>query len=289
MNFSILTFFIVLQLATLGKSHGARRGTPRSATGAGKAHRAAQTNEVLDAKEQKPCYEILKDCRQDKLCRISLNGLKTKCAVKSGRCNADMRNLHACAKIMDDVTKGIFKTDEKCFCEKNTARCAMIHEIIYDNPCFASVKILRGQNLIPKINETSKAAPATRDHDTITQSRDAVEELLAPFVESQDYVDESVMTSAILTRNPEVLKEVKEEESTSKDVQSKQLHDVTKDRDDQPSGQISSHSDVILLRVVAIATGVLLIVILSFGAALLVYFSMKRKSKTAETSKAVMT
>ena len=64
-------------------------------------------------------------------------------------------------------------------------------------------------NYLIFVDETSKAAPATRDHDTITQSRDAVEELLAPFVESQDYVDESVMTLAILTRNPEVLKEVK--------------------------------------------------------------------------------
>ncbi|XP_026696354.2 uncharacterized protein LOC100184315 [Ciona intestinalis] len=292
----IFGFFIVLHLMlvatfTAGASARGHSGAPET-----QSFRSTVSNT-----ETKSCFDIMKSCRHHKECREALVKLKTKCAVKAGSCNTNMRNLPTCAKIMDLLTNArFFNPDQKCSCNKKRGHCAAIHKKIYENPCFGSVRFLRSRNMLPKLDDIEK--PNTVQSNLAAVSRESSDEVFEAFMTYNDYAaDESVqlMTSSPTpgTSHSESTTDV----SVSGDVKNDESNDViipqtesgrinyvatksetyVEDPFDQPTNTLP-HNDAVLLHVVAIATGILLIVMVIAGAAMLFFVSMKRKeSKNA--------
>nr|XP_026696354.1 uncharacterized protein LOC100184315 [Ciona intestinalis] len=281
----IVLYLMLVATSTAGASARGHSGAPET-----QSFRSTVSNT-----ETKSCFDIMKSCRHHKECREALVKLKTKCAVKAGSCNTNMRNLPTCAKIMDLLTNArFFNPDQKCSCNKKRGHCAAIHKKIYENPCFGSVRFLRSRNMLPKLDDIEK--PNTVQSNLAAVSRESSDEVFEAFMTYNDYAaDESVqlMTSPTpgtsqseSTTVVSVSGDVKNDESNDVIIPQTESGSINyvatksetyvEDPFDQPTNTLP-HNDAVLLHVVAIATGILLIVMVIAGAAMLFFVSMKRK------------
>uniref|UniRef100_H2ZJH7 GDNF/GAS1 domain-containing protein n=1 Tax=Ciona savignyi TaxID=51511 RepID=H2ZJH7_CIOSA len=288
--FELLLIFQVILMIVAGGEAAAAGGRKRASEEHDSRSRQSNT-------KPKSCFDIMKSCRRHKDCREALVKLKTKCEVRAGSCNANMRNLPVCADIMDLLSGSqFFDPNQKCSCNKERGHCAAIHQKIYKNPCFGSVRYLRSMNLLPRLEEM--APPSNVQSKLTSVTRDASDDVFEAFMTYSDYASEEI--SQLMTSSPSP--STSHTESTV-DV-SAVSGDVTKTDDviipkttqerinyverktyvdaRNPPTNSMPHNDVALLHVVAIATGVLLLVMVTAGAALLFFVSVKRKESLNE-------
>ncbi|XP_039262843.1 uncharacterized protein LOC120338913 isoform X2 [Styela clava] len=95
------------------------------------------------------CFDAFDECRKVKECRTALRGLNKRCKVVSGRCSAEMVDLPRCGQIMDHLFQYGFP-ETRCKCDHNLGRCFTMLNKIYANPCFASIRHLRKNDLFPQ-------------------------------------------------------------------------------------------------------------------------------------------
>ncbi|XP_039263286.2 uncharacterized protein LOC120339261 [Styela clava] len=112
------------------------------------------------------CFDEFEVCRKNTKCRIALMGLDDKCKVVSERCSAEMVDLPRCGQIMDHLFQYGFP-QTKCNCDQNSEECNKLHEKIYNNPCFGSIRHLRKLNIFPK---EVNAYDAAKGFETTTTS-----------------------------------------------------------------------------------------------------------------------
>nr|XP_039262846.1 uncharacterized protein LOC120338916 isoform X2 [Styela clava] len=145
-----------------------------------------QYRRYLNKEASVDCFDAFDECRKIRECRRALRGLNKRCKVVSGRCSAEMVDLPRCGQTMDHLFQYGFP-GTRCKCYHNLRRCFTMFNMIYANPCFASIRHLRKNDLFPQeitaydkvggVEATTFSADVTNSDQLNGQETDMKDEL----------------------------------------------------------------------------------------------------------------